>query len=72
MESKKGNLLKCFFYLGAVLIFFSLLIANVIMTHANNTFRMSVASGVNLEQFYCADTLDALKAAGCIVGQTQQ
>ena len=70
MESKKGNLLKCFFYLGTVLIVFSLLVANVVMTYANNTFRMSVASGVDLEHFYCDDTLEALKAAGCIVGQT--
>ena len=37
------------------------------MTHENNVFRMQVAVGIDLQAFYCADTVEALRDAQCLI-----
>ena len=39
---------------------------NAIMTHSNNVFRMQVAVGMDLQAFYCEDTVEALRDAQCL------
>ena len=37
------------------------------MTHGNNVFRMQVAVGMDLEAFYCEDTVQALRDESCLI-----
>ena len=63
----KLDQIRCYVYVGSILVILSLLTLNAVMTHANNTFRMQVAVGMNLQDFYCEDVTRAMAKAGCIV-----
>ena len=58
---------KCMVYGIVVIALIGFLIANVVMTHGNNVFRMQVALGMNLESLYCEDITLALGKANCLV-----
>ena len=49
------------------MILTTLIVLNAILTHGNNAFRMQVAVGMDLQAYYCDDTVQALREANCLL-----
>ena len=64
--TKRVDQVKCGIYGSSVFLLFTLLIINAVQTHGNNVFRMQVAVGLDLEVFYCDETVKALRETNCI------